>query len=649
MEAKTTVKKAMARFAPPPDLLPSEWANEFRRLSPESSARHGRFRIELTPFMREPMDCIKDPSINGFVMQKSAQVAYSEMLNNIIGYNIHLNPGPMMMMQPTLEMAEGYSKDRIAPMIRDSPSLAERIDDRSRTSGNTILHKIFPGGLLQLVGANSPASLASRPIRDLYCDEVDRNPRSAGKEGDPIWLAEQRQTTFFDRLKIEGGTPTVKGASRIVKSHEKTDQRVYLVPCPRCKTHIELQPSQLERDEGSEHFGKYKCQECGKYHEDWEKFDMIKDEPAGGTAHWKPTKPEVEKRGYFIWAAYSPFKTYAEICKMWNDAEGDPELEQVFWNTMLGLDYEWQHQELDAEELFKRREDFDGGRVPEEVCVITAGVDTQDNRFEGEIVGWGPDEESWSLDFFTIEGDPNNKSTRDKLDQYLRDSVFHRVDGVDLKIQVTFIDTGGHRTDSVYSFVRGKQIRDIYGIKGLSVPGQPIFARWSKLKKERIKIAMLGTDTAKSLIYARLATDNEDNKGRHHYPLTYDLKYFEGLISEEKKVEWSRGQPTIRWVKKEGQTKRNEPLDCRVYALAALRSLPRGQRDGLMRRRRYQLRMKEKEKEESKPAKEPTAAAKKVAAKQVNKAVKKAAKKAVKKAKPAAKNPRRQRRGGWSI
>ena len=534
--------------------------------------------------MREPMDCIKQPDCDGFVMKKSSQVAYTELLNNIIAYKVDVDPGPMMLMQPTLDMAESYSKDRISPMIRDTPVLAAKINDKSKTSGNTILHKKFPGGLLQMVGANSPASLASRPIRDLLKDEVDRFPSSAGDEGDPIKLAEKRQITFFDRTNIEGGTPTVKKASRICKSFELTDQSVYMVKCPRCADHIDFQPNQLIRDEAHDHYGHYQCQLCDDYIENHEKFEMIKDIPMGGTAYWKPTVPDIQRRGFYIWAAYSPFMTFLEIVEEWNECEGDPELEQTFHNTILGLEYEFTTQELDHTAIFKSREDFDADRVPDQVQIITCGCDTQDDRFELEVVGWGAGGESWSLDYMTITGDPNDKGARDELDAYLKDTTFQRIDGTELKIKAAFIDTGGHCTDAVYKFVRGKQYRHIYGCKGLSTPGQPVFARWSQLKQERIKIALIGTDTAKESIYSRLAIGNEDKSGKCHFPLTRDEQYFKGLISEEKKIEWIKGQPKIRWVKKKGETKRNEPLDVRVYALAALRSLPAGKRLERMRR-----------------------------------------------------------------
>lgn len=575
MQIEELTAKAWRKFEPPPDLKVSEWACAHRRLSPESSAEPGEFSMDRTPFMRAVVDTFNDPLVEETVLMKSSQVGYSENLNNIVAYIMDQNPGPIMLMQPTLEMAESYSKDRISPMIRDTPRLKKLVDERSKKSGNTILHKSFPGGLLQMVGANSPASLASRPIRDLLGDEPDRYPASAGEEGDPWKIAGKRQITFFDRKRFLGGTPTIKKASRIAKAYEKTDKRKYHVPCPRCGVHIPLDRDRFDHVIDSENYARYQCQACDGWIDEHERFDMIRDEPAGGTAHWRATaEGDGRRAGFFIWAAYSPFVGWREIFDEWNEAKGDPEEEQVVHNTLFGEAYEFQTVELDHEDLFKRREDYDGQRLPNAVEIITAGIDTQDDRFEIEIVGWGAGEESWSIEYATIEGDPDLPATRDALDAFIADAVFHREDGREMIVSAAFIDSAGHRTDAVYKFARGKQHRHIYPSKGSSVAGQPIFARFSPQKSERVKLAIVGTDTAKEIIYARLARGNEA-RGRCHFPLSYALEYFSGLTSEEKKITWTKGGPVVRFVKRKGEGKsRNEPLDCRVYALAALRSLP---------------------------------------------------------------------------
>lgn len=630
-------------FSTPPRITGSEWANEYRKLSPEASAQPGDFNIDVTPFMREPLDviCGSEPDVIEVWVMKSSQIAYSENLNNGIGRYMHLDPGPMLMIQPTVEMAESYGKDRIATMLRDTPVLDELVDWRSKTSGNTILRKNFPGGFLQLTGANSPAGLAGRPIRMVICDEVDRFPFSAGQgekqEGDPIALVQRRQTTFFNRLFVAGGTPVKKGFSRTETGYNATDKRVYMVPCPRCSNHIDFKWERFCKDDPEhEHYARYQCQECDDWIDENERFEMIKDALLGGTAHWLATRPEApsHRRGYFIWTAYSPFMSWREICDEWNEVKGDPEREQVFTNTILGLPYSISTDDLDAEALFSQREEYTPDAIPNDVLVITAGIDTQDDRFELEVVGWGLGEESWSLDYRQIIGDPALKPTRLQLDEFLASQVYRRRDGTELKIKAAFIDSGGHRTDSVYTFARGKVMRHIYACKGSNMAGQPIFVRFSPQKKARVKLAIVGTDTAKEVIYARLSNPDETN-GRMHFPTSYGREYFTQLISEERVMEWKAGQPRIVWRKKQSQGTRNEPLDVRVYALAALRSMRIQLR--ILARRDARRRAKREAEPDPKP---PTEKAEKEAPKPEKPAVK---------AKKKAKKPRKRarKRASW--
>lgn len=230
--ALTILKRALSLAAPPPNLKISQWADQYRQLSNEASAEPGRWKTDRAAYQREIMDTMGDPSVDTVVIMSSAQIGKTEIVNNAVGYHIHLDPAPILLLQPTLEMAEAWSKDRFAPMLRDTPSLRGLVrDPRARDSGNTLLHKRFPGGHITMAGANSPASLASRPIRLVLCDEVDRYPASAGAEGDPVSLARKRSTTFWNRKLLLTSTPTIKGASRIEAAFEQSDQRRYHVAC----------------------------------------------------------------------------------------------------------------------------------------------------------------------------------------------------------------------------------------------------------------------------------------------------------------------------------------------------------------------------------------------------------------------------------
>ncbi|MDP0492516.1 MAG: phage terminase large subunit family protein [Verrucomicrobiota bacterium JB023] len=506
------------------------------------------------------------------------------------------------MIQPTLEMAESYSKDRISPMIRDSPALAELIDDKSRTSGNTNLSKHFLGGLLQLAGSNSPASLASRPIRDVIIDEEDRSAGSAGKEGDPEKLAKRRQTTFYDAKLIAGGTPVLKGGSKSERGFLKGDQRRYQLESPCCSEHIALEWEDLQHEPSRPHYAEFQCPKCEGWIEHKHKARMVRDVPMGGTAYWEPSEkrravswsrekgewtrePEPVRyewnaelgryeeaspvvRSYYIWAAYSPFISWKEICDEYNEARTDPELLQTFYNTIVGRPYEYTQNDLDPDELHKRAEEWKDMVLPRAVLAITAGVDTQNDRFEVSVIGWGRNEEAFVLEHFTVAGDPEEQDTRLRLYEALTKRRYTVDGGRELSIRGVFVDLGGQRTDSVYKFVKGKQHLRIYACKGLSTRGNPLFNGFSKQKKAGVKIGQVDTVTAKETIYAKLAM-HEDEAGRVHFVSDLPKSYYEGLVSEER-IEGKDGK--IKYEKKKAKI-RNEPLDCFVYAYAACRAI----------------------------------------------------------------------------
>lgn len=570
--------------APPPAMRISEWANTYRILSSESSAESGRFSIERTPYMRDIYDALLDPSVTEVWFMKSAQVGYSEFLNNVIGAHVHLNPCPIMMLQPTIDMANAYSKDRISPMFRDTPVLRDLVNEKSRDRGATILHKLFPGGHLTLAGANSPASLASRPIKGILIDEPDRYPESAGDEGDPINILRKRSTTFWDRFFFAGGTPTVAGRSRIESGYNRGDRRLYFVPCPACGEMIDLRFKQFELDDNAKRFAQYQCQECKDWISHEHKIAMISDVEMGGAAEWRATREGPHSiRSYRIWEAYSPWVTWEDLCLSYLEArELGHEGKKVFFNTSLGETYVEAGEVPDEDKLLGRREDYDPSCIPKGVRVITAGVDTQDECFHVEIVGWGRGEENWSLEFRTIWGDPENEEVQRDLDAFLRESRYTRAeDEKQFPISAALVDSGGHRRDAVYRFCRGKNLRRIYPCKGSSIRDKPILASLTPQKKERVKLALVGTDTAKESLYAQLDREGS-GPGRCHWPLSYDRDYFRQLTAEEKVTEHKSGRAVQKWVVRKDEcpntgkviTRENHVLDCRVYAKAALRLLP---------------------------------------------------------------------------
>jgi phage terminase large subunit GpA-like protein len=605
MTINDILRNSAARIKPPLLIRVSEWANKYRMLSPESSSSQGKFKTNRVPFMREIMDAMGDPTVAEVRVMKSSQVGYSEALNNAMAREMHINPSSLIMMQPTLQMGEAYSKDRIAPMIRDTPVLSRLIDDRSKTSGNTILQKMFPGGFLQIVGANSPASLASRPIRSVYIDEEDRTGASAGGEGDPEKLLERRQITYADRKKVAGGTPVVPETSKTYRGYMKGDQRNYMVECPHCGKHHALILESLQCNPEMEHLGEMLCPHCNTYITEKSKAKMTKDKLAGGTAYWLPTEKRLAKswdsekrewsrqreeveylweeetgswreqeqvvRSYYINALYSPFITWSEIANEKLACGDDPDLLQTFYNTLIGKPYAYKTHDLDEEQLYKRREEWSDDEIPSGILVLTMGVDTHETRFEYKIVGWGVGEEAWILDVGSIEGDPDDKSTRDRLIEFYETRKFSTKEGRELKPRAMFIDTGGHRTDAVHRMVRGRQAQRIFGCKGMNTPGNPIFSGYRAHKEARVRTAQIGTDTAKETIFARLSKDPNEG-GTIHFNQNLSREYFVGLISEERVVKVNNGQIVVKYEKKAHHV-RNEPLDCFVYAWAALHSL----------------------------------------------------------------------------
>ncbi len=506
------------------------------------------------------MDAINDPQNEEIIFIKSAQVGATEILNNIIGYFMDQDPSPMLVLQPTLEMAETWSKDRLSPMLRDTPVLSGKIqDNKKKDSGNTILHKIFPGGHLTAAGANSPSSLASRPIRILLTDEIDRYPSSAGEEGDPIDLGKKRTTTFWNRLIFKTSTPTIKGISRVEKDWEISDQRRYFVPCPHCGEFQHLQWKNIQFDSQSLTAVLYLCEHCGAFIEEADKPEMIRK------GEWRATSPFNGIAGFHINELYSPWSSWLGIVKEFLKVHKDPMRLRVWVNTTLGETFEEKGETVDSESLLNRREPYQD-ELPEGVLVLTAGVDVQKDRLELELVGWGDGDESWSIDYRIFYGSPSMPDVWGDLDDYLKQTFTH-ANGHKVHIAAACVDTGGHHTDAVYKFVKPRQVRRVYGIKGSSTSGMPIIGNPSRKNKGKILLFLVGVDTAKETLYSHLKILEPGPGYCHFSQKANDESYFAQLTAEEMVTRYEKGHPKQVWVLPSG--KRNEALDCRVYAMAA--------------------------------------------------------------------------------
>lgn len=542
----------------------SEWADTFRRLSSESSAEPGAWITSRAEYQRGIMDAISDPAIDTVVVMSSAQVGKTEIINNIVGFHIAQDPAPILVVQPTLEMGEAWSKDRLAPMLRDTPALQGKVKDpRARDSGNTLLHKIFPGGHVTISGANSPSSLASRPIRVVLMDEVDRYPPSAGTEGDPVSLATKRSTTFWNRKRILTSTPTVKGYSRIELAFEQSDQRRYYVPCPHCDEMQVLKWENVKWPANEPEKAAYHCTACGAA---WSNVDR---QSAIRLGEWRAEAPFKGRAGFHLSELYSPWSSIVDIATNFINAKASPETLRTFINTTLGETWEEQGERVDQTGLMERAEEW-GDTIPNGVLVITIGVDTQDDRLELEIVGWGRDEESWSLGYQVLNGDPSGPAVWAELDR-VRLQEFTRADGARVKVSAVCVDSRGHQTQAVYKYCKPRFGQKVYAIAGMGGAGRLVWPRQaSKNNSGKVNLFLIGVDAAKDAIYARLRILTA-GAGFCHFPKDREADWFAQLTAETVHTVFKKGFPSRVWQKKPGT--RNEALDCRVYAYAALQSL----------------------------------------------------------------------------
>jgi phage terminase large subunit GpA-like protein len=454
-------------------------------------------------------------------------------------------------------------------MLRDTPVLRNKVKQpRSKNSANTLLHKVFPGGHITMAGSNSPASLASRPVRIVLCDEVDRYPASAGTEGDPVNLARKRTATFWNRTIILTSTPTVKGVSRIEAEFDQSDQRYYFVPCPHCGEYQKLVWANVtwlkdEHGNGIPRTAGYTCEFCAAIWSEIQRHVAVK------RGEWRATAVSRGRAGFHLSELYSPWSTLEGIVQAFLEAKGRPELLKTWVNTALGETWEDEGERIDGLGLYGRREKYPA-QVPADAILLTAGVDIQRDRIELEVVGWGEGEESWCVDYLVLPGDTSRQEVWRDLDDCLGASYTHET-GTQLHITSVLIDSSD-QTTTVYQFVKPRQGRRIYAGKGVSGPGRPVVKISRKLRGKTardVDLYQIGVDDAKGIIYARLAIE-EPGPGYCHFSVERDEEYFSQLTAEKLMVKYYKGFPRKEWVK---TRPRNEALDCRVYALAALKIL----------------------------------------------------------------------------
>lgn len=557
----------------------SEWAEE-NVILPAGSAVSGKFSCDTAPYQREIMDAITDPQVREVVMKTSAQIGKTAIILAGMGYFIDHEPATQMMVMPTIQTMEKFSKSRLSNMISEVAALRNKIaDPKARNSNNTILYKEYAGGYLILSGANSPASLNSFPIRIVWMDEIDRFPESAGSEGNPVRLAEERATSYWNKKFIKSSTPTTVSESKINQEFLKGTQEEWCVQCPCCGT---FQPYDWDRVD-FETVG-MKCVDCGEITEErfWKESNH----------RWIVGNPEAEGcRSFHMNALGSPwvewsdliaaFRTAVEKAKKFHDTTDL----QTFYNLKLGE--VWDDTRVDdkaqsKEDIQARAEEY-GCEVPDDVILITAAVDVQDTRFEVEIRGWAREYETWGLYKTEIYGDIEKNAVWDQLEEYLNQTLTY-ADGRQIGVAATAIDTGGNHTESVYNHCRIMLDKGmtIYPIKGYAgKEGIKLLYRGTKaevveisksgkrLVKGWIPLQILGVNAGKEMIVNRL-TITTPGEGYCHFPADedrgYDEAYYEGLTCEHKVTTMKHGALKTEWKKPRGAA--NEPFDLFNYNLA---------------------------------------------------------------------------------
>jgi len=570
---------ALEAFRPPKKLSLSEWADQYAYLSAESSAEGGRWKT--LPYQKGIMDAITDPNIEQVTVMKSARVGYSKILNHVIAYHIHQDPCPIMVVQPTIEDATGYSKEEVAPFLRDTPCLQGLVSEAKAKDGqNTLLQKQFPGGTLGLVGANSPRGFRRVSRRIVLFDEVDGYPvGGAGTEGDQIKLGIARTEYYWNRKIVAGSTPTVEDFSRIEKLYKESDQRRYFVPCVKCGEMQYLEWKNIKTKGDDVSTASYCCKSCGVLIPHSKKRWMIE------RGEWRPTAEGNGKHvGFHIWAgySYSPNASWSNLTEEYLASRENPEQLRTFINVVLGEVWQDEYEsKVGASALMQKaaNEKYDKGIPPEEVLVLLAGIDTQDDRLSLSVWGAGRNEEFYLIDRVKIYGSPSRSDVWKQLDEILQ-TPYTNENGIKMRIEIAAIDTGGHFTDEVYNYVRERSKLGMIAIKGsaklrndafISKPNKIEYGSTGKTRKSSVQLFSVGVNKIKTQMHRRLK-EAEPGKGALHFYPTITTDYFEELTAEREIRKQKNGYMYDRvWVKKNGV--RNEALDEMVYAYAALHRL----------------------------------------------------------------------------
>lgn len=576
--AVEVVAEAFARgLEPDPNLPVDEWSDRFMVIPKDSGANeYGKYRTSRTPHARRVMQALSD----GHPCKRVVLMGASQMLKSQVGLNffcasVHQSPANFLWIVPTGKLQKRASS-RITKTIAAVPEVAERVAaPRARDSVNTLDTKEYIGGALHIVTAGAAANLSEIPARRLVFDEVDRAESNVNGEGDPVALAEKRQTTFErNRKSYFPSSPTIKGESIIEALYEKGTMYEALADCIHCG---HAQPLVFERLQLSEdgQTAMYPCIECGAIHYESDKGRMFE---RGAWSDGVPGDGETESftisgmflpYGWFSWLGM--LREYAEAKKALD--EGNEELMIVFYNTRLARSWERAKEQTKYDELMKRAEDYRLGTVPAEGLALTAAIDTQNDRLEFKVTAWGEGMEAWIVDYQIIHGSPAEDATWRRADE-LCTAIYRHAHGEMMGIEAIFVDSGGNHTQDVYNFTYTRRRRGIFAIKGESRPARPIICTKptivdinyrGKVEKRGGQLWFIGTDTAKDYLASRW--QRTAGPGAVHFSRDLPEDYYKQLTAEFRVSVYKRGRKVSVWEKKASD--RNEALDLMVYNLAA--------------------------------------------------------------------------------
>lgn len=568
--APDSIYAAMARaVAPRKPLSVSQWADANMFLSSKNSSQEGKFVTARNPPLREPMDNMSARStVHEQVCMFPIQFGKSLIATNCIGYWMDYAPGPIMYALPGEASMGKWIAQKLNPMIEDCPAVRRALrSTSSRDAANQRTFKDFEGGQLYVEHAGSPQRLKSTTVRYLVVDEIDEFAGALRTGDDPVQLLEGRTSAFpssFKRLYIS--TPSIEGLSRVKQLYLKSDQRRMQVACPHCGTFQVLQWSGLHWAEDAR-AAWYACNDCGSVIDEHHKTQMIE------AGRWTPERPESTLRGYTINCLYYQFgmgPRWADLARMWMESQDDPAKLKTFVNDRLAET--WEDPAMRAVKhniVADRAEPYSLRTACNEVLAVTAGVDTQDDRLEVHIVGWGRGMAAWTLDYVELKGDPAEEAVWTALTDLLSRPI-ERADGALLHVMATAIDAGGHRTEAVKHYVRQRMITRPLCIFGAVQNNAPVLSKgkledvnWrGKLDRKGVHIFHVGTVAAKHHLYSRLGADADKQPDARllHFSDELTPAFFRGLVSEVYNPVRNRFEKKVT---------RNEPLDTWVYAFAA--------------------------------------------------------------------------------